>query len=134
MASAPNTHTVTVHIEFDEDTAAKIKQIVRHEIAMFASESLTAAVYRRDRQDEDVHQCRSCDQRNDTHSIGCPMHPDYDPDMELREKRNSFIAESSDEFADADPAEVAKLLEEATSHARPTPAEKGRYYGTNYGI
>lgn len=29
---------------------------------------------------EDVHQCRSCDQKNDTHSLGCPMHPDYDPD------------------------------------------------------
>lgn len=31
--------------------------------------------------DEDVHQCRSCDQRNDTHKIGCPMHPDYNPDL-----------------------------------------------------
>jgi hypothetical protein len=34
-----------------------------------------------DLSDEDVHQCRSCDQRSDTHSIGCPMHPDYDPDL-----------------------------------------------------
>jgi hypothetical protein len=35
-------------------------------------------------EEEDVHQCRSCDQRNDAHTIGCPMHPDYDPDRDVR--------------------------------------------------
>lgn len=48
MASAPNTATVTVRIEFDEDTTARLKQLIRGEIAMFASAALTAAVDRRD--------------------------------------------------------------------------------------
>jgi hypothetical protein len=39
---------VRVHIEFDEETTAGIKQIVRDEIAMHAANSLTAAVDRRD--------------------------------------------------------------------------------------
>lgn len=48
MASLPDTHTVTVHLEFDEDTTTRIRQMIREEIAMFASGSLTAAVDRRD--------------------------------------------------------------------------------------
>lgn len=48
MASAPDTHTVTVHIEFDDDTKQQIKQVVRDEIAVFAGIVTSAAVDRRD--------------------------------------------------------------------------------------
>lgn len=48
MATAPGTHTVKVRVEFDDDTTAQIKQLIRDELAMFASGALTAAVDRRD--------------------------------------------------------------------------------------
>lgn len=48
MASAPGAHTVKVHIEFDEDTTAIIKRIVRDELAVFAGIATYAAVDRRD--------------------------------------------------------------------------------------
>ena len=48
MADMPDSATVKVHIEFDEDTTAKLKWLIREEIAMSASGALTAAVDRRD--------------------------------------------------------------------------------------
>lgn len=48
MASVPETHTVKVRIELDEDTTAVIKQIVRDELAVFAGIVTSAAVDRRD--------------------------------------------------------------------------------------
>lgn len=48
MASAPDTHNVTVHVEFDDESKEQIKQLIRDEVAMFAAGALTAAVDRRD--------------------------------------------------------------------------------------